>query len=81
MQSEKGNDMKQRTQSISESLHQVANIVLQLREISCDLRDCDVLTDQLDRAADQLRRFRLAVQAVEEANRATRLREPVGLDN
>jgi len=69
--------MKQRTQIISESLHEVADIVLQLREVACDLRDCDVQVDQLVRATDQLRRFRLAVQGDEARDRLVKPLPPL----
>ena len=68
--------MKARSQIISETLYSISEAIAVLREAEQDLRDCDIPTPQLRTAISAATRFASAVQASEEAAKATRLREP-----
>ena len=69
--------MKHRAQIISETLHSINKAIDVLREAEQDLHDCDIATLQLHNAINDAARFALAVQAHEDAAKASRLREPM----
>lgn len=58
--------MRQRSQSIDESLHEVRTVASYLREVAVDLKECDIPTLQLNDAIAMLDKFADAVDAVED---------------